>query len=66
MFQCNVGGADRIIRMVLGAAIVAAGVYYGNWWGAVGVIIFLTGALKWCAVYALLGLSTCKTKGPVA
>jgi hypothetical protein len=58
----NVGSIDRVIRAVLGIAIIAAGVFYQNWWGAIGAVPLLTAIIGWCPPYALLGLSTCKTK----
>ncbi|MCW8964566.1 MAG: DUF2892 domain-containing protein, partial [Gammaproteobacteria bacterium] len=58
----NVGSIDRGIRFVVGAAIIAAGVYYQNWWGAIGAIPLLTAIIGWCPPYALLGLSTCKAE----
>ena len=58
----NVGSIDRGIRVVLGVAIIAAGVFYQNWWGAVGAVPLLTALIGWCPPYAILGLSTCKTE----
>jgi hypothetical protein len=60
--QCNVGGIDRILRILVGLAIIGAGVYLQSWWGAVGAIPLLTGALGICPMYYPLKLSTCKTK----
>ncbi|RLA05788.1 MAG: DUF2892 domain-containing protein, partial [Gammaproteobacteria bacterium] len=34
--QCNIGNTDRIIRGTFGLAIIAAGVYFQSWWGAIG------------------------------
>jgi len=56
--QCNVGKTDRAIRIIGGVAIIAAGVYYQSWWGAVGIVPLLTGALRWCPPYQLLKIST--------
>ena len=56
----NAGSIDRGIRIVAGAGIVAAGVYYQNYWGAVGLIPLITGMIGWCPAYALFGLSSCK------
>lgn len=56
----NVGGADRIIRIVLGIAIIGVGVFYGSLWGVIGLIVLATGAFSWCGLYTLLGVSTCK------
>lgn len=54
----NVGILDRAIRFVLGAGIIAAGYYYQSWWGAIGLIIILSGAVGWCALYSLLNIDT--------
>jgi len=58
--QCNIGKTDRTIRLIAGVAIIAAGLYYQSWWGAIGMIPLLTGAFRWCPPYQLLGISTDK------
>jgi hypothetical protein len=63
MMAKNVGGADKILRIVVGLVIVAWGVYAQNWWGAIGLVPLLTGLINWCPAYTILGLNTCKTKG---
>jgi hypothetical protein len=62
MFTHNVGGTDRLIRVVLGVAALAffatnAGPHH--WWGLIGIVPLATAALGWCPLYALLGISTC-------
>jgi hypothetical protein len=57
----NVGAADRIVRMVLGVAIIAAGLYFKSWWGVIGVVPILTAAIGWCPAYLPFGLSSCRT-----
>jgi hypothetical protein len=55
----NVGAVDSVIRIVLGLAIIAAGViYFGSWWGLIGLVPLATGTIRWCAIYALLKVST--------
>lgn len=58
----NVGGADRIIRVILGVAIILIGIYYQSWWGVIGILPLFTAALNWCPAYLPFGISTCKTK----
>ena len=58
----NVGNGDRVLRVVVGVAIVAAGVYFKSWWGAVGLVPLLTAALGWCPAYLPFGISTCRMK----
>jgi len=56
----NVGGFDKVFRIVAGLGIIAAGVYFQSWWGAVGLVPLLTAAIGWCPLYAPLGLSSHK------
>jgi len=59
----NVGGLDRIIRIVVGAALIAAAATGTvGLWGYIGVVPLLTGLVGWCPPYALLGFSTCPMK----
>ena len=58
----NIGTIERVIRAIVGIAIIAAGAFYQNWWGAIGAIPLLTALIGWCPPYALLGISTCKQK----
>jgi len=59
--QRNVGSADRAIRIMAGLGIIAAGMYFGSWWGAIGAVPLLTGLIGWCPPYAMFGISTCRT-----
>lgn len=54
------GKTDRIVRIVMGTAIIAAGVYYQNWLGAIGFVPLVTGLINYCPLYSLLGMSTAK------
>lgn len=58
----NVGGTDRIIRVILGVAIILIGIYYQSWWGVIGIVPLFTAAINWCPAYLPFGISTCKTK----
>jgi len=58
--QLNVGKPERVIRVVVGLAIIGAGFYYQSWWGAIGLVPVLTGLMGWCPPYQLLGISTNK------
>jgi hypothetical protein len=58
--KLNVGGIDRILRIVVGLALIGAtlaGVI--GVWGWIGVVPLLTGTFKFCPVYPLLGMNTC-------
>ena len=56
----NVGGIDRILRIVVGAALmILASTGTVGWWGWLGVIPLATGLMSFCALYTLLGINTC-------
>jgi hypothetical protein len=58
----NVGTADRIIRVILGLAIITFGVMNESWWGALGIIPLFTATIGWCPVYLPFGISSCSVK----
>ena len=58
--KANVGTLDRSLR--IGAGVVLIGLAVAGWigpWGYIGIIPLLTGLLRTCPAYTLLGLSTC-------
>jgi len=59
---CNVGGIDRILRILVGLGIIGAGIYFQSWWGAVGLVALLTGATAICPLYYPLNVSTYSAK----
>jgi hypothetical protein len=61
MFKVNVGSTDRVVRIVIGLALIAL-VFVGprTAWGWIGLIPLATGLLRTCPAYSLLGVSTCK------
>lgn len=63
MFTTNVGNADRLFRIVLGLVLIAL-VFVGpkTAWGWIGVIPLVSGFLRTCPLYSLLGISTCKAR----
>jgi hypothetical protein len=59
----NVGGIDRILRIVVGLAlIVLAATGTIGIWGWLGVIVLATGVVGICMPYTLFGFSTCAIK----
>jgi len=60
--KLNVGTVDRTIRIVLGLAICAAGLYFQNWFGLIGLVPLGTGLIGWCPAYLPFGISTCKPR----
>ncbi len=61
--KLNVGGIDRILRIVAGLVLVgmaAAGMFTP--WTWIGVVPLLTGIFGFCPAYTLFGMSTCPMK----
>jgi hypothetical protein len=66
MFAKNVGGIDRVVRIVVGLALIAgfflnSGATYG-WLYLIGIVPLLTGVFSTCALYSLIGVNTCSVK----
>lgn len=63
---CNVGTVDRTLRIVAGAALIAL-TFVGPFketlypWGLIGIVPLATGLLRWCPVYSLIGVKTCRS-----
>ena len=59
----NVGGIDRIVRIVVGLALIALAVTNTiGLWGYIGVVPLATGLIGWCPAYLPFGIKTCKTE----
>jgi len=58
----NVGGIDRIVRIIAGVAIVGAGFYFNSWWGLLGIGPLLTATFRFCPAYLPFGVSSCRAK----
>jgi hypothetical protein len=55
----NVGTVDRVIRIVVGLALIAASLLgYIGLWGWIGVVVLATGVFRFCPAYWPFGLST--------
>lgn len=56
----NVGGIDRILRIVAGLALIAlAATGTLGAWAWIGVVPLATGLFRFCPAYTLLGMNTC-------
>ncbi len=58
----NVGSIDKILRVVIGLALIAL-VFVGpkTPWGWIGLVPLATAALSWCPLYSIIGVRTCKS-----
>ena len=60
MFKTNVGTIDRLLRIVIGVALIGLTLSGSiGVWGWIGVVPLLTAALGSCPLYTVLGFSTC-------
>ena len=71
LFKTNVGSIDRILRIVFGAAMIYIGFLSNGLLadhvasillGSFGVIVFLSGVIKSCPLYLLIGFNSCKDR----
>lgn len=61
----NVGGIDRVLRIVVGIAVLALFfVLEGNarYWALVGLVPLFTGLFRTCPLYSVIGVNTCPMK----
>jgi hypothetical protein len=56
----NIHPIERIIRVIVGVAIMSFASY--SKWYLLGIIPVATGLMGWCPPYQLLGFSTCPLK----
>ncbi len=67
MFTTNVGGLDRILRIVIGLALlvwffVDQGTGFWHFAKLIGIVPLLTGVFSTCPLYSILGINTCPMK----
>ena len=60
---CNVGGIDRILRAVVGLALISL-VFIGpqTAWGWIGLVPLATAILGWCPAYVPFVISSCRPR----
>ena len=63
LMKSNVGGIDRVVRIVAGIVLIGLAAT-GNVgvWGWLGLVPLATGLVGWCPPYTLLGINTCSVK----
>jgi len=63
MFKSNVGGIDRVLRIVAGLVLLAMFFVYPEapwrYFALIGIVPLLTGLFGTCPLYSLFGISSC-------
>ena len=62
--HANVGGLDRVLRIVAGLVILS--LYFvlegqNRWWALLGLVPLVTGFIGWCPAYLPFGFRTRKS-----
>jgi len=71
VFRHNVGGIDRVLRLMFGGILFLAGLFLftskirpGLILAVVGLLALLTGLVRFCALYVPFGISTARPGRP--
>ncbi len=56
----NIGGWDRILRLMVGGALVIWASTGGPLWALIGLVPLGTALVGFCPLYRLLGVSSCR------
>ena len=59
MLSKNVGGIDRVARVVIGALLIVGALMGFGIWMWIGVIPLVTGLMSSCPLYSIFGIRTC-------
>lgn len=63
--ETNVGTVDRILRVIIGLALLSLVFLIDSdlrWIGLIGLVTLFTAATSWCPAYSMLGIKTCPTQ----
>jgi len=59
----NVGSIEKVIRIVIGVALLVWGFVLSepvNYWGAIGIVPLVTALIGYCPAWSLIGINTNK------
>lgn len=60
--KANVGGIDRILRIVVGLALIGWAFAGGPVWAWLGIVPLATALINFCPLYTLIGINTSDNK----
>jgi hypothetical protein len=56
----NVGYVDRFFRLAIGLVLISLSITGAiGVWGYIGIVPLVTGLVRFCPLYKLVGLNTC-------
>jgi hypothetical protein len=58
---CNIGNVERVLRAIVGAALLGLLFYLdggARWWGLLGIPLLATAAVGYCPPYKWMGIDT--------
>lgn len=55
--KVNIGETERVVRALVGIAVLTIALYYRSWWGFVGLEVLATGIFGWSPIYKLSEMS---------
>ena len=59
MMAHNIGNVDRLVRILVGVALLGATLMgLVGAWGWIGIVPIATGLVAWCPLYRVLGIRT--------
>ncbi len=61
----NVGGIDKIVRIIVGIALLSLLLWVDGrdkWFGLIGLVPLLTVVMRWCPFYTVFGINSCPAK----
>lgn len=64
IMQANIGSLDRAIRLLLAAGLFSLFFILPGqqkWLALIGIVPLATGLVRWCPLYAVLGIRSCQS-----
>ncbi len=59
--SANIGPLDRALRILIGALLIGLALWDSVYiWGFVGIVPLVTGFVRFCPLYRMLGICTMK------
>jgi hypothetical protein len=62
--KANVGTVDKVIRVILGIALLSLFYFVEGpvkWVGLLGIVLIVTAIMSWCPIFAMLGIRSNKS-----